>query len=621
MNQIITQNNVNPFLKQIEKIRFHQISENFFKGGHYHFVQFQNDIIKSVDQDYLNNSFVRQYQDAIKQYESEVIKRNKVLEKDRYVEIFNNKLLDFIVICGSGVLLISRFPEFFKNISEKGMSIIEESKRKIEYFTEQFDYKNRIYDFFINFFSQLGSFMTGNIFSFFNGDNVFLKCFIELGKKIGKRANGTIGLIFDIVMSLIKKESYKKPDLKHWLLYGTKVYEDVKKVDDEFYNFYTNVQDNQAWYKFWDSDSEFGRWVKDGDDGNLVWYGLDAGSAWGSRSSLELEDVKKQVEKFHLGIQKGAEDISTKARVDGLYGLPIILNSDQYITTRQKYLKMTHRQIDLSGFFAPNEVFGNLQVNLKSKEGQKEQQKKLDELKKANDVIQDFYEKNKDNKNPIVKTIINEINQSLGGVKKIGDTLWLRQFLFVPPIYYAILQYEFIKERNAKIVASMGRKLTQLNDKLETYQKNTIEKQNDVFIKLESEEITFEDFSKYMTSFISNKDQHFVKLKDIKLEDELLFVDTFKKLLTTINDGIKVIENIAFGKEEYKSDVLVMVDQNDYQTYGEQYMGNEGQIVQQIVEKHKWLKGNLNQKYTDRKKILTKLDKLLGIYFNSLSSQ
>ena len=86
--------------------------------------------------------------------------------------------------------------------------------------------------------------MTGNIFSFFNGDNVFLKCFIELGKKIGKRANGTIGLIFDIVMSLIKKESYKKPDLKHWLLYGTKVYEDVKKVDDEFYNFYTNVQDN-----------------------------------------------------------------------------------------------------------------------------------------------------------------------------------------------------------------------------------------------------------------------------------------------------------------------------------------------------------------------------------------
>lgn len=614
MNYIITQNNVNPFLKQIEKIRFHQISENFFKGGHYHFVQFQNDIIKSVDQDYLNNSFVRQYQDAIKQYESEVIKRNKVLEKDRYVEIFNNKLLDFIVICGGGVLLLSRYPDFFKNIAEKGMSIIEESKRKIEYFTEQFDYKNRIYDFFINFFSQLGSFMTDNTFSFFNGDNVFLKCFIELGKKIGKRANGPIGLIFDIVMALIKKESYKKPDLRHWLLYGTKVYEDVKKVDDEFYKFYTNVEDTTPWYKFFESNAEIGYMLKKENEED-EWIGVDEGKKWTDGGSLELEDIKRKIENLHLQIDSAAKDMNKQERIQGMYGIPNLLKSDIYKQISYEWASDGDKYVDL-GIFNSNIKFSQLQVNPKSKGNQK----KSEEIRKADAIIQEFYISHREDKNPFVRSIWREIHKKFNG-EPIGDIIDLKHFVFVPPIYYAILQYEFIKERNAKIVASMGRKLAQLNDKLETYQKNTIEKQNDVFIKLESEEITFEDFSKYMTSFISNKDQHFVKLKDIKLEDELLFVDTFKKLLTTINDGIKVIENIAFGKEEYKSDVLVMVDQNDYQTYGEQYMGNEGQIVQQIVEKHKWLKGNLNQKYTDRKKILTKLDKLLGIYFNSLSSQ
>jgi hypothetical protein len=45
-------------------------------------------------------------------------------------------LINFIAICGGGVLLLSRYPDFLKNIAEKGMLIIEESKRKIEYFTE-----------------------------------------------------------------------------------------------------------------------------------------------------------------------------------------------------------------------------------------------------------------------------------------------------------------------------------------------------------------------------------------------------------------------------------------------------------------------------------------------------
>jgi hypothetical protein len=92
----------------------------------------------------LNNSFVRQYQDAIKQYESEVIKRNNVWEKERYVEIFNNKLLDFIVICGGGILLISRFPDHFKNISEKGMHVIDDSKIKIKQSVEEYYNKNNI---------------------------------------------------------------------------------------------------------------------------------------------------------------------------------------------------------------------------------------------------------------------------------------------------------------------------------------------------------------------------------------------------------------------------------------------------------------------------------------------
>ena len=171
--------------------------------------------------------------------------------------------------------------------------------------------------------------MTDNTFSFFNGDNVFLKCFIELGKKIGKRANGPIGLIFDIVMALIKKESYKKPDLRHWLLYGTKVYEDVKKVDDEFYKFYTNVEDTTPWYKFFESNAEIGYMLKKENEED-EWIGVDEGKKWTDGGSLELEDIKRKIENLHLQIDSAAKDMNKQERIQGMYGIPNLLKSDIY---------------------------------------------------------------------------------------------------------------------------------------------------------------------------------------------------------------------------------------------------------------------------------------------------
>lgn len=660
MSEIISQNNVNPYLTQIEKGRFQQIGDNFFKGAHQLFVEQQVQIIKTVDSNIINNEFIRQQNELLSQYRESVMMKNQRQYSNDIGKVFCDKLDDFLILCGIGLIAIKKYPDEINRVVQYGKNVLQDCISNVKYIYDKIDANvliGKVDDFVRpivqNFILFVFDCIGDGYDLFFNGDisinkkntNLFFECISALVEKIVKRTTGVVrgvGLIFDLIMGLIKKESYKKPLLKHWLLYGTQVYDSVKQVDDEFYNFYKNVQDTKFWW--FQSNSEIGRFVMNGDKSE--WYGVAPGEIKGTRKHMELqqENVKKEINNFHLSIQEGAKQISSKDRVQSLYGIPSILDSPGYIKARSKFQMMGGKSVDISGLTTTNTpiVFSELQINLGIKIDQKlkeienaklydrqfkqkwgvaintaaKKEKELEELrksnnleefKKANKIIYNFYNKHKDDKNPIAKKIIDEIIHVMGSIKEdLGDTFWLKHFVFIPPIYYAILQYEHMRQRNEKVVASLGRKLIQTSENLKNYKKE--KEKNEIFIQLDRGEISFEDFA---TKIGNNMNKSKYGFRDIEPEKYLSFCNTVKKLGEKINQGMESIEKIVSEQKSDRGRIDVQITDDDYKRFGEVYFGNEEYIVNDIIENAKFVKNDLKNEYGRRYTILDSLKKML----------
>lgn len=517
MENVITKNNVKPILDYKEKNRFHQISGQFFKGSFDFFVEQQEKTQKFIDDKLKNSSFYEHYQDAIQNVKDNI--GNKIDEiKNNVKNNFHQKLMDFIILFEIGVIAATQCPLKLEGVSK----FIEDTKNELSlwrqilgtgwdgvlYVMEQCGQKldfqaiidSSIGGIKILMKSAINMFAEG-INYFFNNleDNAFLICLGECAAKVGETASGAVGIILDLVMAAANRSVANRPDLTHFLKYGTNQYMIASQIEKDAHQI-VGIHEQLSF-----SSNEIGySW-------NGIWQGVVNENDDDDKD--ELDDAKRVLNQIReLRVQASKESADTYSSGHYHSGSSI-LNTSSYQAMVKKWEEESNVAYDLSG--TSTQYMGHLYLNEKNAD--------VSFLKSQKPVIKKFYDTYKDSDNPVAKKICEEIEKWLFvklpyGTELMGQRLrgyWLvRLFVFAPAIVYAIIEFEHMqkmtremyeqqdlqlyKRELALLIDKETETVSELNDAIRSYDigvHNTVDfikKLNEIFLKSQDKEYSFE---------------------------------------------------------------------------------------------------------------------------------
>lgn len=656
--KILKQYNKKGVLNSTEKKRFQQIGEQFFKGSYEFFVHYQETIHKTVDIQVINSNFVQYFQNQLQDAKNKLVDKAQILEEEKAKEKFQNRLLNFIISLELGIIAILKLPMDFKKIKEYGDAAIDGIvggwnllKNSAGVWIDLTTWCAGTFSGIIKNVTSLIEdaciYMVNGVDYFLNYSGVFSECFEHLAIKIGKRASGLVGMILRTLMWFIKDESYKRPNIRHWLLYGEKEYNDVKALEDELYNTIVNSDDTSSIFnqsfretlngiffqegyedKFWgnivgNSNARIGKYVVDEiDEDGMVkykWVGVDAGKS-SADYEMELEDVKKALNDLQILVQEAVKSESEIYSVKSMYAQPNLLESDYYKNKISAKIKeLTGKEVDMGIY--KDEQFLNLMIS--SNSDQTKNSTEINELISREDLVFKFYNQYKNSKVPFAKQICDEIydklfekNEYSGEIIEIRTNesfgVRIKSFIFIPPIYYAILQFNYSQLRNEKIVASMDRKLYALNEDLNYYTKDkSLKEYKTVEKSFLDGTINFTDFVKWVVKSLNESN---FTMKQFTPGAILGFVQMAKKSIDIVDNGFSTIYKVKSGDKKYRTYDYVEITKNDIKTFDEIQIGNSEALVTNISENHKVVKENLAVAYKKRTELLGRIkDKIISL--------
>jgi hypothetical protein len=104
----------------------------------------------------------------------------------------------------------------------------------------------------------------------------------------------------------------------------------------------------------------------------------------------------------------------------------------------------------------------------------------IKKIKEAFDKLILFKNKYANSTNPFAKQICAEFQARLGNVGVWDfESVPVAVMMFVPALYYAVLQFEYIQERNEKIVSSMSRVINTMGADVREYERTRETRQFD----------------------------------------------------------------------------------------------------------------------------------------------
>lgn len=612
--KILKQNNVKGTLTSVEKKRFRQIGDQFFKGSYEFFVHYQETIHKTVDINIINNNFVQYFQNQLKEAKEKLIDKAQILEQEKAKEKFYNRLLNFIITLQVGVIAFLKLPMDFKKIRDFASQTIDNITQGVVLLKNAagvwIDLGSWLGEVYGSVMSNIGK-MVGHSFSFMLNcvgyflyhSGTFSICFEELAIKIGKRSSGLVGVILKTLMWFIKEESYKKPNIRHWLLYGQDEYEEVKALENELHEMITNSKDDAFFTSFFTSSANIGVLV----DGE--WVGVDAGKSW-SEKEMELEDVKGVLNDLYISTQNAIAQRSEEYTVKSMVGSPNFLDSNFYKYEMPKKIKeILGKEVDVGLFNGSDVNFFDLMVTLNQNDTENANGINLEKFKQKATVVSDFYKQYKNSKDPFAKYICEEIRDKLdknGIVFSDEDNrVKIKTLIYLPGIYYAIMQFNFTERRNEKIVASMDRTLYALNEKMEFLTKNNeLQAYKEVEKKFLDGTIDFTQFVKWVIESLG-KDEF--KMSKINPKTTLGFVFMANKSRKILNDGFNLIALVKSGSKKYRTQQYIKITKDNINTLDEIQIGNSEALVINISENHKVVKENLAVAYKKRTEMLNRI--------------
>lgn len=624
--KILKQYNKKGALNSTEKKRFQQIGEQFFKGSYEFFVHYQETIHKTVDIQVINSNFVQYFQNQLQDAKNKLVDKAQILEEEKAKEKFQNRLLNFIISLEVGIIAMLKLPMDFKKIKEYGDAAIDGIvggwnllKNSAGVWIDLTTWCAGTFSGIIKNVTSLIEnaciYMVNGVDYFLNYSGVFSECFEHLAIKIGKRATGLVGMILRTLMWFIKDESYKRPNIRHWLLYGEKEYNDVKALEDELYNTVVNSKDDALITSFFTSTASIGIVVDD------KWVGVDAGKSKADYE-MELEQVKKALNDLQILAQEAVKSESEIYSVKSMYAQPNLLESDYYKNKIPAKIKeLTGKEVDIGNFNGFDVNFLDLMIATSTKDTKNAAQ--ISELKQRTTVVSDFYNQYYSSKDPFAKQICDEIyDKILGGDEETeifdivavddNERVKIRTFIFIPPIYYAILQFNYSQLRNEKIVASMDRKLYALNEDLNYYTKDrSLKEYKTVEKRFLDGTINFTDFVKWVVKSLNGSN---FKMKQFTPGVILGFVQMAKKSKDIVDNGFSTIYKVRSGDKKYRAADYVEITKNDIKTFDEIQVGNSEELVTNISENHKVVKENLAVAYKKRTNLLNRIkDKIISL--------
>lgn len=540
MENVITKNNVKPILNYKEKNRYHQISGQFFKGSHEFFVEYQEKTQKFIDDKLKKSSFYEHYQDAIQNVKDNI--GNKIDEiKNNVKNNFHQKLMNLIILFEIGVIAATQCPFKLEGVSK----FVEDTKNKfaswgqtlgtgwdgVLYVMEQCGQK-------LDFQAVIDSSISGikilmksaiNMFAeginyFFNNleDNAFLICLGECAAKVGETASGAVGIIIDLVMAAAKRSVAKRPDLTHFLKYGTNQYMIASQIEKDAHQI-VGIHEQLSF-----SSDEIGySW-------NGIWYGVVNENDDDNKD--ELDDAKRvlnQIREFRVQASKESADTYSSGHY---HSGSSILNTSSYQAMVKKWEEERNVEYDLSGTSV--QYMGHLYLNEKNAD--------VSFLKSQKPVIKKFYDTYKDSDNPVAKKICDEIKKWLFVKVSHGDELmgqrlngyWgVRLFVFAPAIVYAIFEFEHMQKMTREMYEQQDLQLykrelallkdketesmSKLNDAITSYAIGEydivkfIKELNQIFLKSQDEEHSFEILKRLRPDVVFTSFKYFPQMVNL----------------------------------------------------------------------------------------------------------
>lgn len=583
MNKNIqTQNTVLSILTLKEKRRIHQISESFFKGSGEFFVLYNESINKTVDTDIIKSNFMEHYEDAIKQVKDNIKNKQEDLQVNVTKNNFHDKLMNFIIVLELAIIAATKLPVKQSNLQKLGDSFVEEFnyityKLKnggmdgVEYLANLYSSTfnpTRILERMLNSINPLIYYSYRSLIFgldyFLNNteDNAFLTCLGELASFIGSTASGAIGLILSMFGLGTYTAANKRPNLMHFLRYGTNPYMVAQRMENEIQSAIDKAEDNTI-FSLFSSDASIGYQYATGG-----WVGLDDDD-----DGNELPEAKKLLTNFQNFRIEAAEQSNKKYRANSVFGVPNIFETKEYQKMEKSWNDVARKEFDLGS--TSSIQFQQLLINHNSVN--------LSELNTQRKIIRTFYENNKGkNNHPYAKRICDEIDRydlldtKKGSRARVARSHYTIEFIiFAPAVIYAIIQYEHTQKRDVELISTLDYRLEEMDRRLRMLNQNqNVEELKELKIDYDNGLISTENVIIKLTSLLSF-DKPLNSLRNINFEDILTcFLDFYEIITKSERKLYNVFQEVkynTFDIRELDQEILLQSIQTSEEETQEKY--------------------------------------------------
>lgn len=585
MNKNIqTQNTVLPILTLKEKRRIHQISESFFKGSGEFFVLYNESINKTVDNDIIKSNFMEHYEDAIKQVKDNIKNKQENLQVNVTKNNFHNNLMNFIIVLEIAIISATKLPVKLSNLQKLGDSFVEE----FNYITYKLknggmdgvEYLASLYNSTFNptrilermlisinpliYYSYRSLIFGLDYFLNNTEDNAFLTCLGELASFIGSTASGAIGLILSMFGLGTYTAANKRPNLMHFLRYGTNPYKVAQRMENEIQSAIDKAEDTTNLFALFSSNASIGyEWATGG------WKGLD-----NEDDGNELPEVKKLLTNFQKFRIEAAEQSNKNYRANSVFGVPNIFETEEYQTMENVWNDVARKEFDLAS--TSSIQFQHLLINHNSVN--------LSEMNTQRKIIRTFYENNKGkNNHTYAKRICDEIDRydlldtKMGQRAMAARSHYTIEFIiFAPAVIYAIIQYEHTQKRDVELISTLDYRLEEMNRRLRMLNQNqNVEELKELKTDYDNGLISTEDVIKKLTSLL-RFDKPLSSLRNINFEDILTcFVDFYEIITNSERKLYNVFQEVkynTFDIRELDQEILLQSIQTSEEETQEKYI-------------------------------------------------
>lgn len=590
MKNAISQDDKKPILNFKEKRRFHQISEQFFRGSHDFFVHQYEEQRKYINQKLV--SFNEHYHDAIRGIKDNISDKIDSIKNSIKRDI-DLKIMNFIIFLELGVIAASQCPfklkdaekfikktiDFFPKFNKDSVLFdLQNLFDKMGYKIDFDEISNDITNASSKMMLQALTMFAGGIYHFFNNteNNAFLICFGECAAKIGKTASGAIGIILDLVLSAMERSVAKRPDMSHFAKYGVNPHLMAAQIENESHaivGIHEKLSFSSSEIGYFDGWGGFHGVVNENDDDDKD----------------ELDDAKRVLNEMRE-LREAASKESADTYSNGSYTSgKSILNTASYDALKKKWEDERDKLYDLSG--TSKQRMNYLYIN--------EHNASVKSIKDQKPLIIEFYNKHKNSSNPIAQKICGEIKMWLtdGDNKGIMYQKWtnyfpVKYFVFAPSIAYAIVEFNHIDKMSKNVYEQIDYKLYQLE------RKKLLDRDTEALLELRRtiemyHNGFYDDIGDYIKGLnrvlrIANgKSTRFQNLKKLRPD---IILSSFKNFpfivnkITSSYDRIYALNKVN-DKFSDKSDVAGFLNGNNtiYQISSKRVNGDENQIDNQFI--------------------------------------